>query len=66
MAPAGPRRRPSRCRRTPSYNAQPYENVKDGGQVTLPFRSDLNPQFNYFTGDSTTDTRLSWTFYTPW
>lgn len=50
---------------TPSYNAQPYENVKDGGQVTLPFRSDLNPQFNYFQGDSTTDTRLSWAFYNP-
>lgn len=50
---------------TPSYNAQPYENVKDGGQVTLPFRSDLNPQFNQFQGDMTTDTRLAWGFYNP-
>lgn len=50
---------------TPSYNAQPYENVKDGGQVTLPFRSDLNPQFNVFQGDMTTDTRLAWGFYNP-
>ncbi|MFP5023386.1 ABC transporter family substrate-binding protein [Pseudonocardia phyllosphaerae] len=50
---------------TPSFNEQPYENVKDGGQVTLPFRSDLNPQFNQFQGDATTDTRLAWSFYNP-
>ncbi|MEJ8279104.1 ABC transporter family substrate-binding protein [Pseudonocardia spirodelae] len=50
---------------TPSFNQQPYDNVKDGGQVTLPMRAEITPQFNTFQGDGTTDTRLAWDWYNP-
>ncbi|ANY08383.1 ABC transporter family substrate-binding protein [Pseudonocardia sp. HH130630-07] len=50
---------------TPSFNEQPYENLRDGGEVTLPFRSGLTPQLNRFQGDGTTDTWLSWNWYNP-
>ncbi|GAA1393294.1 ABC transporter family substrate-binding protein [Pseudonocardia kongjuensis] len=49
----------------PAFNEQPYENVRDGGTVTLPLRSDLNPQFNRHQGDTTLDTLTVWRWYNP-
>ncbi|MEQ3555003.1 ABC transporter family substrate-binding protein [Pseudonocardia nematodicida] len=49
----------------PAYNQTAYEDVAEGGTLTTPFRSDLNPQFNIFQGDMTTDTRLAWMWYNP-
>lgn len=50
---------------TPAFNEQPYENVRDGGEVTLPVRSEINAQFNNFQADMTSDTRTVWNWYNP-
>jgi len=46
------------------YNAQPYDNIKDGGTLTTTL-SEITSQFNLFHGDSTADTRRVWNWYNP-
>lgn len=46
------------------YNAQPYDNIRDGGTYTSAL-GEINPQFLQFHGDGTNDTRLVWNWYNP-
>jgi len=46
------------------YNAQPYDNIRDGGTYTSAL-VEINPQFNTFQGDATLYTRQLWNWYNP-
>ena len=63
--PTGPVETPeSLASRTPEYNPQPYENIRDGGTLTTAI-PEINPQFNVFQADMTADTRTVWNWYNP-
>ncbi|MEV1291711.1 ABC transporter family substrate-binding protein [Pseudonocardia sp. NPDC049635] len=49
----------------PAFNEQPYENLRDGGALTLPLRAGINPQLNRHQGDATLDTFQVWRWYNP-
>ncbi|MGH3564504.1 MAG: ABC transporter family substrate-binding protein [Pseudonocardia sp.] len=63
--PVGPTVDPQPLSNAGQYNAQPYDNIKDGGTLTLPLRSEITAQFNLFHGDGTYDTRRVWNWYNP-
>jgi peptide/nickel transport system substrate-binding protein len=46
------------------YNPQPYENIKDGGTLTLAL-PEISAQFNTFQGDGTAYTLRVWRWYNP-
>ncbi|MGQ0479954.1 MAG: ABC transporter family substrate-binding protein [Pseudonocardia sp.] len=46
------------------YNAQPYENLRDGGTLTTAL-PEITPQFNVWHGDSTLYTRTVWNWHNP-
>ncbi|MEV1291707.1 ABC transporter family substrate-binding protein [Pseudonocardia sp. NPDC049635] len=48
----------------PSFNEQPYDNLRDGGTLTTPIRM-LGPQLNAFHADATGDTLDVWEWYNP-
>ncbi|GAA1393280.1 ABC transporter family substrate-binding protein [Pseudonocardia kongjuensis] len=48
----------------PSFNEQPYENLRDGGTLRTPIGA-LNPQFNLFHTSATGETRDLWEWYNP-
>ncbi|MEU6697449.1 ABC transporter family substrate-binding protein [Pseudonocardia sp. NPDC046786] len=48
----------------PSFNEQPYENLRDGGTLRTAAGA-LNPQFNLFHASATSETRDLWEWYNP-
>lgn len=47
-----------------SYNPQPYENLKDGGELKLPL-AEITENLNKFHGSSTAYTSTLWRWYNP-
>lgn len=63
--PTGPTETPeSLSSRTPEYNPQPYENIRDGGTLTTAL-PEISPQFNPFQADMTLYSRTVWNWYNP-
>lgn len=64
QAPEAPKANSSQLATQAQFNAQPRDNLKDGGSVTTDV-VEITPQFNTFQADGTAYTLAFWRYYNP-